>query len=331
MDPRVLFIAVFLLSWNPVDSKRLAGTSEPDELEPELEEYKRPARKKRVLVVIDVLSGYDSDFVSTFSGPGGLAWITKTHYVTESYRAGPWKKEKKQVVARHYKPGEKTVSYDKGWNRGLNGAQMTSLAKQLDVEIAKGAEAWDLIVYTYDYLDPSSLGVFRLDDKSWNDPSKEIALVPFKEYLTIVAHNPGSEVSDKLAPHPHCLKHGHGIFKVNGTNVLCFRKQVDDAFNDARKDDDSPKNVDVDDDGKSNSVGKTLFETLVHVGLSPDEASLTFVGMLTNRCVQSSLTHACAEGYDVSVLSAGTVAEDNGQHSKGLALVKKRCPKASIV
>eukprot|EP00933_Yihiella_yeosuensis_P024695 TRINITY_DN19142_c0_g2_i1.p1 TRINITY_DN19142_c0_g2~~TRINITY_DN19142_c0_g2_i1.p1 ORF type:complete len:360 (+),score=59.52 TRINITY_DN19142_c0_g2_i1:83-1081(+) len=332
MIPRLFFCALFLLSWPAGDAVRgKALEPEPEELEPLLEEYHMPTHKKRVLVVIDVMSGYDADFVSTFSGPGGLAKITKTHSVSKSYKLGPWNKEKKQVVARTFKPGEKNVSYDKGWNRGIDGDQVKALAKRVNAELDKGAEAWDLIVYTYDYLDPESLGTFPLDDKSWTDPSKEIALVPYKKFLTIVAHNEGAEVDDKLAPHPHCLKHGHGIFKVNSTNILCFRKQVDDAFNDAMVEGAFPKNVDVDDNGKPNKVGKTLLETLSHADFSPDEASLTFVGILTNRCVQSSLNHACADGYDVSILTEGSMASDESRQNRGLRLVQEHCPKATIM
>ena len=85
---------------------------------------------------------------------------------------------------------------------------------------------------------------------------KEIALVPFSEYLTIVAGNAGAEVNSKITPNPDCNKKEKGKYvngqsskAVNGIPSLCFRKTVDDAFTSA------PSKVDVGDDGKPKAGG----------------------------------------------------------------------------
>ena len=83
-----------------------------------------------------------------------------------------------------------------------------------------------------------------------------------------------------------------------GVPVLYFRKQVDDAF-DAEVEVSARTlgqrwldSVDVDDDGLPKPKAETLLAKLTRLGLGPNDAVGTFCGVVTNRCVASSLLHA---------------------------------------
>lgn len=248
--------------------------------------------------------------------------------MTQSYKLGPWNKGRKMVKAKEYQRGSKKITYDKVWNRGISSDAIDKVVLGVDKLIEK--ENWDLIVYTYDYLDPDNLGVFPLDGKAWSDEEKEITFVPYGEFLSITVGNPGAEINRKLAFHPRCLEHGSGKFTVNGKQVLCFRKRVDDAFDSARDESLHTLNVDLDDQGHVNKEGKTLLEQLAGLGYPPDETELTFTGVVTNRCVQSSLNHACKEGYSIVFDGSGTAAASNDEHEEGKRDIFRGCPQTKV-
>jgi len=188
---------------------------------------------------------------------------------------------------------------------------------------------WDLVLYTHDYLDPEAKGVFPLDNKPWSDPNKEVALVPYGEFLTLAAKGAGTDTHDRFMHNPHCARHGPGIFKVGTKKVMCFRKQVDDAFSDDLAER-GPKNVDPDDDGRQNPMGHLLLSQLTEAGYGPEHAELSFTGVVTSRCVQSSLVHACNVGYKTELITSACADTSESDHAKGLEAVRTGCPSAKI-
>lgn len=284
--------------------------------------------KKKVLVVIDVQDGYNAAAIAATPGKGGIGYLDMMHDVEASYELGPWNADHTMKVVRKFSPGKKQISYNKGWNTGLPESVSTPVVNGVNALVERGD--WDLIVYTHDYLDPTAKGVFPLDDKAWSDPKKEVALVDYSEFLTIAAQGAGIDTDQRLSHNPHCATRGPGIFKLNGQNVMCFRKQVDDAFNDQIADSGGPRVVDPKDDGKQNPHGQLLIAQLAGVGYGPDRAILSFTGVVTSRCVQSSLVHACNSGYETELIKGACADVSVADHEKGIQQVRTMCPTARI-
>jgi len=286
-----------------------------------------PKKKKRVLVVIDVQGGYDAAIVAKAPGKGGLAYINQKHDVNESYQLGAWNAFHTMKQVTKFEPGTKQISYNKGWNTGLSAAVIERVVIRVN-KLVEQVE-WDLVLYTHDYLDPEAKGVFPLDDKPWSDPTKEIALVPYGEFLTLAARGSGTDTHDRLIHNPHCANHGPGVFKVGARNVMCFRKQVDDAFADDMAER-GPRSVDPNDNGQQNKFGHLLLAQLVEAGYGPENTQLSFTGVVTSRCVQSSLVHACNVGYKTELIKGACADASDADHTKGLESVRRGCPSAEI-
>ena len=174
-------------------------------------------------------------------------------------------------------------------------------------------------------------GVFPLDNSPWTDTKKPIALVPFASYLTINAGGLGTDISHHIRSALPEVTNARGpTGKVCGTPALYFRKQVDDAFNDGREESTRTRgepwldDVDVDDNGLPQPGAQTLLAKLEALGLGPDEATLHFLGVVTNRCVASSLLHAVNHGYEAVLLEGGCCAADAEQHADGVKMVTEK-------
>lgn len=292
---------------------------------------------KNVLCVIDVQDGYDSDFLASLPDdmPGGLAYIQAEHPLRASYELASGKK------IRDFAKGERSLKYDKVWNRGLNGQNFGRVAEQCVQELR--SSKYDLVVFTYDFLEKplgEERGVFALDDTPWSDPCKPVAFVSYHKYLTINSGGAGTDISRRIRSELPEVTNARGAEgKVCGMNALYFRKQVDDAFDDDTETSDRTmgKNwlddVDVDDNGLPQPGAETLLTKLTQRGFGPDEAVLSFCGVVTNRCVASSLLHAVDNGYSVRLLEGGCCASDAEQHQQGVDMILEkgghaveRCP-----
>jgi hypothetical protein len=286
-------------------------------------------QKKKVLFVIDCQDGYDGSFVSSLppDSPGGLAYIQSAHDVRASYELGT-----KKLVQR-FAAGEKKLRFDKVWNRGLDGVSFEKVCARVVEELRSGA--YDHVVFTYDYLeraDGEEKGVFALDSTPWKDPTKPVAFVPYSRYLTINAGGLGTNISRNIRKALPEVTHARGAEgnDVCGTPALYFRKQVDDAFDDGTEQSartlEQPwlDNVDVDDEGLPKPKAETLLRKLERLGLGPNEAVGTFCGVVTNRCVASSLLHAVQHGYEARLLEGGCMAASDEEHAQGLALIKEK-------
>lgn len=286
------------------------------------------APSKNVLLVIDVQNGYDSSYVENamWNGQRGLDYLNAKRTVKrdDAYRLSDWYAHKHKISAPDLVDGDVEITYNKGWNLGLKEDAINTVTARVSEELAKkkpdGAPFYDFVVYTQDFLDPDALGTFELNPgQPWNDTEhKAVALVPFSDYLILTAGNrEGTEVSQKIQPHPQCNGHSRAqIHDVNGIPSLCFRKQIDDAF------DMDKRYVDVDDDGKPRAGAQTLHEMLQAQQLGPEDARLYFTGIVTNRCVQSSLIHACELGYSTTLLKGGTQAATGAEDAKGKEHIK---------
>jgi hypothetical protein len=286
-------------------------------------------KKKKVLFVIDCQDGYDGSFVSSLpaDSPGGLAFIQSAHDIHASYELGT----KKHVQT--FAAGEKQLRFDKVWNRGLDGEAFGKVCARVVEEVRSGA--YDHVVFTYDYLeraDGEEKGVFALDSTPWKDPAKPVAFVPYSHYLTINAGGLGTNISRNIRAALPEVTHARGAEgnDVCGTPALYFRKQVDDAFDDGTEQSartlEQPwlDNVDVDDEGLPKPKAETLLRKLERLGLGPNEAVGTFCGVVTNRCVASSLLHAVQHGYEARLLEGGCMAASDEEHAQGLALIKEK-------
>ena len=284
--------------------------------------------KKKVLMVIDVQDGYDGGFIASLpdDAPGGLAFLTSEHPVRASYELH----SKKQIAT--FARGDKMISFDKVWNRGLDGKGMERVSARVVKEIESGG--YDLIVFTYDYLEKSNgeeKGVFALDATPWSDPKKPIALVPYGSYLTINAGGLGTNVSERIRKKLPEVTNARGPEgKVKGQRTMYFRKQVDDAFDDRREKTERTlgeewlDDVDVDDNGLPQPGAKTLLQKLTDAGFGPDEALLSFCGVVTNRCVASSLLHAVNHGFETKLLEGGCAAASDKEHVDGVAMIREK-------
>ena len=67
---------------------------------------------------------------------------------------------------------------------------------------------------------------------------------------------------------------------------------------------------------------RTLLEKLVSSGYGPDDAVLCFTGVVTNRCVASTLLHGVKHGYETQLLEGGCCAADVDQHKQGLKKIR---------
>jgi len=105
------------------------------------------AKKKRVLMVIDVMDGYDAAFVASLADdfPGSLGYIKAKHDVKASYEL-----QSKRLIER-FSRGQRAIAYDKKWNVGIDGAAFAKVTERIVQEIKSGG--YDLIVFTYDYLE----------------------------------------------------------------------------------------------------------------------------------------------------------------------------------
>jgi nicotinamidase-related amidase len=54
------------------------------------------------------------------------------------------------------------------------------------------------------------------------------------------------------------------------------------------------------------------------------QAEATFCGVVTNRCVASSLLHAVKNGYSARLLEGGCMAASDEEHTQGVALIKEK-------
>lgn len=70
---------------------------------------------------------------------------------------------------------------------------------------------------------------------------------------------------------------------------------------------------------------QTLIEKLTARGFGPDEAVLHFVGVVTNRCVASTLLHGVSLGYEAVLLEGGCcAADDHEQHADGVKNIREK-------
>ena len=289
-----------------------------------------PASKaKKVLFVIDCQDGYDGEFVGSLPHdvPGGLDWIQQLHEVQASYEL-----VSKQKIT-DFGRGEKLLRFDKVWNRGLDGAAFAKVCERVVTELQ--SKAYDLVVFTYDYLERSDgeeKGVFALDATPWSDPAKPVALVSYGQYLTINAGGLGTNVSRRIRKALPEVTHTRGAEgnEVCGVPALYFRKQVDDAFDDAFETSERTlnqpwlDNVDVDDIGLPKPKAETLLAKLKRLGFGPDEAEASFCGVVTNRCVASSLLHSVQHGYSCKLLEGGCMAASDQEHVDGVAMIRDK-------
>jgi len=285
-------------------------------------------QKKRVLMVVDVQDGYDASFIAGLpaNSPGSLAYISSLHSVSASYELAS-----RQLIERHPK-GKKMVRLDKRWNRGLEEANFARVAARVVRELRDGT--YDCAVFTHDYLEKRNgeeKGVFALDDTPWADPTKPVAMVPYGDYVTFDAGGLGTDISERIrAELPEVTNARGPCGTVNGVPALYFRKQADDAFDDRREESARTRHqpwlddVDVDDNGRPQPNAQTLLEKLVARDLGPDEAELVFCGVVTDRCVASSLLHAVEHGYQTALLEGGCCSVDETRHTKGVAMIRDK-------
>ena len=187
---------------------------------------------KKVLFVIDVQDGYDAEFVGSLpsEAPGGLSYIKSLHPVRQSHEL-----VSKRLIT-NFAPGEKSLRFDKVWNRGLDGEAFGRVCKRVVAELQ--SRAYDFVVFTSDYLeraDGEEKGVFALDETPWTDPAKPVALVAYSHFLTFSAGGLGTNVSRRIRSALPEVTNSRGAEgnEVCGVPCLYLRKQVDDAFDDA--------------------------------------------------------------------------------------------------
>ena len=282
--------------------------------------------KKRVLMVIDVMDGYDAAFVASLPHDqrGSLGYITARHEVTASYEL------QSHALIERFAPGHTSITYNKGWNVGIDGDAFARVTDRVAAEIRSGS--YDLIVFTYDYLERSNgeeKGDFPLDSTPWSDPKKPVACISYEQYLTIQAGGLGADISRNLRSTLPEVTNGRGEWgTVHGTRTLYVSKQVDDVFNEEREISARTRgeawldSVDVDRYGLPQPDAHTLREKLTNAGCGPHDAVLCFTGVLTNRCVASSLLHAVAFGFETQLLQGGCCAADAAQHRQGLEKIR---------
>jgi len=153
--------------------------------------------------------------------------------------------------------------------------------------------------------------------------------VPYSQYLTIQAGGLGCDISRSIRSALPEVTNARGEWNsVLGTPALYISKQVDDAFNDDRETSARTlgeawlDNIDVDRYGSPQPKAATLLEKLTSSGYGPDDAVLCFTGVLTNRCVASSLLHGMKHGYEAKLLEGGCCAADATQHQQGLEKIR---------
>ena len=289
------------------------------------------ARKQgrgRVLVVIDMQDGYDGGFVASLPDdtPGSLGWIQAYHPVATSYAM-----QSGEVIER-FAAGARMLRLDKVWNRGVDAAAFASCAGRVVAEVRDGD--YDCVVFTSDYLerrDGDEKGVFALDTTPWSDPNKPVAKVPFEDYLTFAAGGPGTDISHRIrGAIPAVTNRAGPRGAACGKPVLYFRKQVDDAFDDGTETSSRTggeawlDDVGVSDSGLPSPEAETLLTLLTARGYPAATTDLAFCGVVTDRCVASSLLHAAAHGYRCTLLQGGCCAVSDAKQEKGLALIREK-------
>jgi hypothetical protein len=155
--------------------------------------------------------------------------------------------------------------------------------------------------------------------------------VSYHKYLTINAGGAGTDISRRIRSALPEVTNARGAEgEVCGVSSLYFRKQVDDAFD---ADVESSErtlgekwldDVDVDDNGLPKPRAETLLTKLRERALGPDDAILSFCGVVTNRCVASSLLHAVEHGFHVRLLEGGCCAYDSEQHRNGVNTILQK-------
>ena len=80
----------------------------------------------------------------------------------------------------------------------------------------------------------------------------------------------------------------------------------------------------VDDEGLPKPRAETLLSKLSRLDLAPDQAELTFCGVVTDRCVASSLLHAVTHGYTTRLLEGGCMAASAEEHAKGIDMIRTK-------
>jgi hypothetical protein len=293
------------------------------------EETEVEAPKKQVLMVIDVQDGYDSAYIGALEPnvPGGLAYITKPHDVTTAFEL------ESRAEIKTFAPGEKRITYDKKWNRGLPDDSMTQVVDRVLTEIKSGQ--YSMVVFTHDYLEASDCGVFAIDATPWSDPKKPIALVPYSEYLTLTSNGAGSDIHRTIRdafPGLTGKSSQRTTEEVCGAKTLFLRKQVDDAFDDSTEQSDRTEgkvwldDIDVTEEGGlPHGEAQTLLQKLEAAGYGPGDTVLSFCGVVTNRCVASSLIHSVTHGYDARLLVGGCRAASDEEHELGVQLIRDKC------
>jgi len=287
------------------------------------------APPKKVLFVIDVQDGYDGEFVSSLppDQPGGLAYIQGLYEVRASY----------ELVSKRrigeFGRNEMRLSYDKVWNRGLDGVEFGRVAARVVKELQSGL--YDLVVFTSDYLERSDgeeKGVFALDDTPWSEATKPVAHVSYHHYLTINAGGLGTNVSRRIRAVLPEVTNARGAegSEVCGVPCVYVRKQVDDAFDEGTETSERTlgqpwlDNVDVDDHGLPKPKAETLLAKLRRLGFGPEQAEASFCGVVTNRCVASSLLHAVENGYRARLIEGGCMAASDDEHAAGVSLIREK-------
>ena len=312
--------------------------------------------KKKVLFVIDMLDGYDAEFLKSVEcgdEPGCLEYIMDEHEIKNVYKLDGRTpvEDKPEIPEEEWKQRDdisKSITYDKGWNKGLNGDDFERISNNIATHINSGD--YDVIVFTFDYLEPDTdvypdmneRGTFPLNNQSWGDKNKPITLVPFGEYLTLQAGGKGTEISRRIIekvpgvtnrtnPNSEFTSSHWGeiIVKEKMIPTLYISKQVDNAFNTETETSVRTDNktlldsIDVTKFGAPNPNGKLLIDWLREYGINPDTHSLHFTGILTDRCVRKSAVAARQNSYDTYFIENATGAANTNDHEEGIAEMQK--------
>ena len=124
----------------------------------------------------------------------------------------------------------------KVWNRGLPADDVAAVTDFVVAEIESGG--YDLVVFTTDFLEGGDCGVFALDSTPWSDPTKPVALVPYREYLTIDTNGEGCDIHSTIReafPGLSSKRSSRTIETIKSkstgkeSDLLFLRKQVDDG------------------------------------------------------------------------------------------------------
>ena len=113
---------------------------------------------------------------------------------------------------------------------------MAAVTDFVVAEIESGG--YDLVVFTTDFLEGGDCGVFALDSTPWSNPTKPVALVPYREYLTLTTSGLGCDVHSTIReafPGLSSKRSSRTIETIKSkstgkeSELLFLRKQVDDG------------------------------------------------------------------------------------------------------